>query len=166
MRWKSIIIGLFLFLFFGTVLGTVVYYKIDWSELTHLSFYENLANPYVRIVRVPEGLRKEQIAEVMAGKLGWDESEKTDFINAHLALNTTNREGRYFPKTYILGKDDSPAEVSGVMFQQFSKETATIKKPKSTKILNPDTVLKIASIIQREAAGKEDMRLISGIIWN
>jgi uncharacterized YceG family protein len=31
---------------------------------------------------------------------------------------------------------------------------------------NENTALKIASIIQREAAGKEDMRLISGIIWN
>jgi len=32
--------------------------------------------------------------------------------------------------------------------------------------LNEDTVIKIASIIQREAASKSDMALISGIIWN
>ena len=29
-----------------------------------------------------------------------------------------------------------------------------------------DTAVKIASIIEREARGKDDMRLVSGVIWN
>ena len=33
-------------------------------------------------------------------------------------------------------------------------------------ILNTRQILTIASLIQREAAGREDMRVISGIIWN
>jgi UPF0755 protein len=33
-------------------------------------------------------------------------------------------------------------------------------------VINVDTAVKIASLIQREAAGKQDMNLISGIIWN
>jgi UPF0755 protein len=32
--------------------------------------------------------------------------------------------------------------------------------------INIDTAVRIASIIQREAAGKQDMNLISGVIWN
>jgi cell division protein YceG involved in septum cleavage len=38
--------------------------------------------------------------------------------------------------------------------------------PKSPADLDLDAAVRIASIIQREAAGPQDMRLISGIIWN
>ena len=158
-----------LIIFIVAVLGlviTVKYYGFDWNVLTNISFYEDLANPSVRIVRVEEGLRKEEIAEVMTKKLGWNNFQKNEFINAHLALNSPNLEGHYFPKTYMLPKDDDPFSVSTRMFHEFSTQTATIQKPKSNKVLNQDTILKVASIIQREAAGKDDMRLISGIIWN
>ncbi len=48
------------------------------------------------------------------------------------------------------------------------KKEKTIKDPVSdkTQVINLDTAITIASIIQREAAGPHDMNLISGIIWN
>jgi len=150
----------------GVLFGIVYYYGLDPSLLTKLSFYENLANPSIRIVRVQEGMRKEQVAEIMANKLGWNENEKNNFVNIHIALNSTNLEGRYFPKTYLIDKDESPTTVSMTMFDEFVKQIEGIKKPASKEIINQDTAIKIASIIQREAAGKNDMRLISGIIWN
>ncbi len=141
------------------------YYGFDLKLLTSLSFYETLANPEIRIIKVSEGLRKEEIAEVMGNKLGWTEKEKSNFINGHLALNSENLEGKYFPKTYLLQRDEDPLGVTAVMLQEFNKATSKIKKPKATKIINEETALTIASIIQREA-GKGDMKLISGIIWN
>ena len=164
MKLKYLIILLILLI--GTLLGIVFYYGLDPSLLTKLSFYQNLANPSIRIVRVQEGLRKEEIAEVMVNKLDWGETQKNDFINTHLALNGANLEGRYFPKTYLINKDETPSVVSATMFDEFSKQTEKIKKPTSKDIINEDTAVKIASIIQREAAGKNDMKLISGIIWN
>ena len=164
MHFKTIIV-LFV-LSVGSLLGIVFYYDIDPRELATLSFYENLANPSVRIVRIQEGLRKEEIAELVGNKLGWDDAEKNEFIDAHLALDTTNLEGKYFPKTYMISRDESPIDVTTEMLHQFSVQTSAIKKPKSKTIVNPDTALKIASIIQREAGGKSDMKLISGIIWN
>lgn len=159
------IIALFL-LSAGILFGLVKYYNIDPTLLTTLSFYENLANPSIRVVRVEEGLRKEEIANVVGDKLGWGELEKNQFIDAHLAINTTNLEGHYFPKTYFIQKDESPIGVTADMLHEFSVQTSTIKKPKSKNIVNKDTALKIASIIQRESGGKSDMKLISGIIWN
>jgi UPF0755 protein len=150
----------------GGLFYTVFHYGFSPELLTKLSFYANLANPYVRIVRVEEGLRKEQIAEVVGEKLGWDENKKSEFINIHLALNTENQEGRYFPKTYLIDKDSNPAQVTATMFEEFSKQTEKIKKPKSKDIINEDAIVTIASIIQRESNGKTDMKLISGIIWN
>ena len=102
----------------------------------------------------------------MTNKLDWDENKKEIFLNRHLALNTTNLEGHYFPKTYLINKNESPEAVSATMFDEFLKQTDKIKKSKSKEIINQDTALKIASIIQRESGGKSDMNLISGIIWN
>ncbi len=164
MRLRYII--LFFLVSVGSLFGLVKYYDFDPSLLASLSFYEDLANPSVRIVRVQEGLRKEEIANIMATKLDWSEIEKNNFVNIHLALNSVDLEGRYFPKTYLINKDEEPAGVSANMFHQFAIQTGKIKKPKATKIINDDTVLKVASIIQREAAGRDDMKLISGILWN
>ena len=150
----------------GGLFYIIFHYGFSPTMLAQLSFYQNLANPSVRIVRVGEGLRKEEVAEVMADKLGWNEKEKMDFINIHLATNSTNLEGRYFPKTYMINKDEGPSAVSSTMFEEFSKQTDKIKKPKSKQIINQDTAIKIASIVQRESNGKNDMKLISGIIWN
>lgn len=157
MRKYIIILGFFFIVLLSTV---VFFYKFDPSLLANLSFYLDLANPSMRIVRVQEGLRKEEVAKVMADKLDWTDQDKEDFIN------NTNVEGYYFPKTYLIYKDEDPSTVTATMFDEFSKQVSKIKKPLSKKVINEETALKIASIIQREAAGKEDMNLISGIIWN
>ncbi len=162
LAWKTVGI-----LFSTTLAGFVVfvsYYNFNFQDLLSLSFYENLANPSVRIVQVREGMRKEEIAEIMADKLGWNDFQKDLFINAHVALNSKNLEGHYFPKTYMVLHGEDPFRVSTTMFYEFSKQTEKVKT--KTKIINPDTALKIASIIQRESGGKHDMKLISGIIWN
>jgi len=144
----------------------VFHYNISWNDLASLSFYENLADPSVRIVQIQAGTRKEQVADTLAEDLGWNVTEKNEFLNSHLALNQTSLEGQYFPKTYLIDKNESPLAVTKILTNEFSKETQNIPKTKTTKIINTETALKIASIIQREAAGKNDMRLISGIIWN
>lgn len=164
MNWKTVI-GLSTTALAGFAIF-FFHYGFGASDLLSLSFYEGLANPSVKIVQIREGLRKEEIAEIMANKLGWDESEKDQFINAHVALNSRNLEGHYFPKTYMLLHGEDPFDVSTTMFYEFSKQTEGVAKTKQAKIINPDTALKIASIIQREAGGKSDMKLISGIIWN
>ncbi len=148
------------------VFFVIFHYGFNPALLAKLSFYIDLANPSVRIVRVQEGLRKEEIAEVMGEKLGWDDQEKQDFVNIHLAMNTEDKEGYYFPQTYLINKDEDPSGVSALMFEEFAKQTSKIKRPDSKKIINEDAIVTIASIIQRESNGKDDRKLISGIIWN
>ena len=164
MKLKYLIVILVLLV--GTLFGIVYFYNLDPSLLAKISFYIDLANPSVRIIRVEEGLRKEEVANIMAGKLGWNDAEKNSFINAHLALETANMEGHYFPKTYLISKNENPLAVGNIMFDEFLKQAGKIEKAKNAEIVNEDTALKIASIIQREAGGRSDMRLISGIIWN
>lgn len=144
------------------VSSIIVYSKVNPEFLERLAYLSNLANPSMRVVRVVEGSRREEIAEVLVDKLEWDEQEKLAFLQS----DGVNVEGHYFPKTYFIHKDAVPGEVTATMFDEFSSQIEKIKQKDPKLIINENTALKIASIIQREAAGKEDMRLISGIIWN
>ena len=127
--WK-VIISLFA-VSVGGFLGMFWHYGFDPALLISLSFYQNLANPSVRIVKIQEGLRKEEIANIMAEKLSWTDDEKIEFVNAHLALNSVNLEGKYFPKTYLMPKDEDPIGATAVMLKEFSKQT----KATSSKVL-------------------------------
>ena len=164
MKWKNVIflavVALASFSFF------VFHYGFSWDDLASLSFYENLANPSVRIIKLNPGMRKEEVADVVASRLGWNDDQKNDFLNSPLAIvnDSANNEGYFFPKSYMVMKSDSPISVGQMMFSEFSKQVQKISKNKH--IVNEDTAIKIASIIQRESGGKSDMRLISGIIWN
>ena len=117
----------------GILLGIVYYYDVSPTLLTKLSFYQSLANPSVRIIRVQEGLRKEEVAEILTNQLNWDEEEKNDFLNIHLALNESNLEGRYFPKTYFIDKDENPLNVGTAMVDEFSKQTKKDKVRRNNK---------------------------------
>jgi len=173
MNWKTVITLVVLAIV--AFLAFVFHYGFGWEDLASLAFYENLANPSVRIVRVPEGLRKEEVADIIADKLGWNEAQKNQFEGSPLAMAdesginsnaNVSGEGYFFPKSYLILKSDSPQTVGQMMFSEFDKQVQKISKPKTTRIINQDTAVKIASIIQRESGGKSDMRLISGIIWN
>jgi uncharacterized YceG family protein len=149
--------------FVGTM---ILHYHVAPSDLLSLSFYQNLANPSVRIVYIQPGQRQEQVATTLANTLGWNATQQKEFANAHLALGIPSLEGYYFPKTYLINENTDPVAVSKMMVDTYNTQVKTIKTSKTTKVVNQATILKIASIIQREAAGPKDMPLISGIIWN
>jgi UPF0755 protein len=119
-----------------------------------------LANyPFQKWVVIPEGLRKEEIAERMQEKLGWTDKTKEEFISA-------GKEGYLFPDTYLLNLDYAGQEVARRMENKFNEEIADLfKEAEENNILN-DTLIVLASLVQREAAGKDDMPIIAGIIWN
>lgn len=127
-------------------------------------FYEALANPTVAYVKVQEGLRKEQIAMNLADRFNWDQSDIEDFY-AYDQIRERKFEGKYFPDTYLVPKEVSGKEMRVLMTNRFNLKIAALKKQAEKKNLNFDSVLIIASIIQREAT-PSDMKLISGVIWN
>ncbi|MDO8510086.1 MAG: endolytic transglycosylase MltG [bacterium] len=140
-------------------------YRLSRS-MNVFELYHSLANPYMRYVKVAEGLRKEQIAELFDKKLLWEQSDKEEFLNAHLALNRPHLEGYYFPGTYLFPLQEEGLVVGKIMLAKFNEQVVKANKQLSQEVINTDTIVKIASLIQREAGGKSDMRLISGIIWN
>ncbi len=117
-------------------------------------------------VVIPEGLRKEQIADILAERLGWTDAEKESWITKDTVPDSAHAEGVYFPETYLIPKDDPPAAAAKRLRAQFEEKFAPYAPEALTQDIKWDTLLKMASIIQREAAGKDDMPLVSGILWN
>jgi UPF0755 protein len=127
--------------------------------------YFNLANPSSRLVKITPGMRREEVANRFAKTLGWSESERNKLLNTHsLAMNSS--EGYFFPSTYIVPVNAKAQDVSKTITETFNKEVIQKQEKLKENVINMDTAMKIASIIQREAAGPHDMKIISGIIWN
>lgn len=124
------------------------------------------SGPYMKWVIIPEGLRKEEIANILSETLEWSSSEKNEWIEKDTAKNPDFFEGVYFPDTYLIPKDETPEKVAERMQNKFQEKFAEFAKEATRQNIKWTTLLKIASIVQREAAGKNDMPLIAGILWN
>lgn len=122
--------------------------------------------PYMKWVVIPEGLRKEEIAEIIAAQLNWDQETKRKWITTYTSMKYEEIEGVYFPDTYLIPVEEPPLKVADRMRAKFNEKFAPYLKEALEQNIKWDTLLKVASIVQREAAGKDDMPLIAGIIWN
>ncbi|MBD3208520.1 MAG: endolytic transglycosylase MltG [Candidatus Nealsonbacteria bacterium] len=110
-------------------------------------------------VVVPEGLRKEEVAEAIGKKLSWEEETKEEFI-------ANSKEGYLFPDTYLLDFDYTGTEVAKRMENKLNEEVADLFEEATENNIRNDTLIVLASLVQREAANAEQMPLIAGIIWN
>lgn len=108
--------------------------------------------------------RKEQVGEKLASVLGWNE-QKLDSWNK-LNADSEHFEGVYYPDTYLIPVDESVEETAKRFVNRFDDKISPLQSEFLEKNIRWTTGLKIASLIAREAAGKEDAKLISGIIWN
>lgn len=122
--------------------------------------------PYMKWAVIPEGLRKEEIADILAATLSWNDEEKQEWITKYTAMKYDYTEGVYFPDTYLIPVDEPPLDVAERLRAKFEEQFAPYAEEALKQNIKWDTLLKIASIVQREAAGKSDMPLIAGILWN
>lgn len=122
--------------------------------------------PYMVWVVIPEGLRKEEIADILAVKLDWTAAEKTQWITEDTATSLDYFEGVYFPDTYLIPKDEPTAQVAKRLQAKFQENFAPYAAEALKQNIRWQTVVRVASLIQREAGSKDDMPLIAGILWN
>jgi UPF0755 protein len=122
--------------------------------------------PYLRWVTLPEGKRKEELADILARTLDWNDAQKVSWLTIDTAMDFDHTEGVYFPDTYLIPRDETPAQVATRLRAHFEEKFAPYAKEAAAQNIKWTTVLKIASLLEREAAGANDMPLISGIIWN
>lgn len=122
--------------------------------------------PSLRWVDIPEGSRKEEIAEIITKELNWSEDTQKEFLSAYIVLGDIAREGTYLPDSHLLPVREGGVAVAKRIIDRFNEAFAEYYPKLLKENIKNDTALKIASLVQREAAGKEDMPLVAGIIWN
>lgn len=110
--------------------------------------------------------RREQLAELIGKKLGWDMRKEEDFLTAYKEMGEEYVEGVYYPDTYLIPVDETGSQVAKRFIDRFNEKFAPYFQKFQDANIRWVTALKIASLIEREAAGASDMKLISGIIWN
>jgi len=121
---------------------------------------------YMKWVIIPEGLRKEQTADILSKILNWTDDEKQKWITVDTAPSDDYTEGVYFPNTYLIPVDEKPADAAKRLRAKFEEKFAPFSQEAAKQNIKWTTILNLASIIQKEAAGEKDMPLISGILWN
>lgn len=130
-----------------------------WQVLKKIEGKQDLM--WVNIFYCP---RKEQVGEKLANILGWDNAKLDKWNN--LYKNTDYFEGVFYPDTYLIPVDESVEQVAQRFTRNFEEKFAPFANKYLEKNIKWTTGIKIASLIAREAAGREDAKLISGIIWN
>ncbi|CAN5123308.1 endolytic transglycosylase MltG [soil metagenome] len=106
-------------------------------------------------VTIPEGMRKEEIAEILSTNLGVSETE----------FNQLAKEGYLYPNTYYFPKGATATQVIDVLTREMDKNYAKVEEKARAKGLTKDEVLTFASLIEREALGDEDRQEIANIIY-
>jgi UPF0755 protein len=130
-------------------------------------------------VRIVEGMRLEQIAEVFASS-GLQKVNQQDFLAAvrdgapfktqHFFLNSlptgASLEGYLFPDTYRFAATATVTEVVQTMLDNFDRQYAAIERDVRVRDVKVHQIVTMASIVQREAAQEDEMTKISAVFWN
>ena len=148
-------------------LWNMIQYSAEMIART--GWYQNLAAVTAandHIVTITPGMRKEQVAMAFSRELSWNSIDRQQFITPDKASKLPLAEGSFSPGAYIIGKNTTPQTVQALVNQRFTEQVLSRYGTSTAAIVPLNQALTIASIIQRETIGNDDMRLISGIIWN
>lgn len=145
--------------------------QTTWQRLVAAVFmnkawYQNLASPVSRIVVIWPGERFEEVADHFASILRWDEDETLEFLSLVQATEPVLAEGKFSPGSYVTHRYATPVEVASLIKGNF---TDTILNRYTSEVIRNvplEDALTIASLIEREASDFENMREVSGVIWN
>ena len=106
-------------------------------------------------ITVIEGLRREEIAELIAQNFSIPESE---FIKQ-------SQEGYLFPDTYLIPKDATLEQVLSIFTRNFNqKYNEDLKRIAQQKGLTDQEVITLASLVEKEARHDQDRVAVASIV--
>lgn len=115
---------------------------------------------------IPPGLRKEEIREILSEKFDWSATQIKEWNDATNDPSSDYFEGVYFPDTYLIPNDSTPTDIAKRLRAHFEEKLSPYTKDIAKQNMKWTTVIKVASLIQREAGSNDDMPIISAVIWN
>jgi UPF0755 protein len=109
-------------------------------------------------ITLKEGDTNAQMADMLAHALPHLDE------NAFLALANT-KQGYLFPDTYFFFPLSTPQEIVDTLTANFTAHIASLTGKIALSGKNETDIITMASLIEKEASGKSDAYLISGILW-
>lgn len=105
-------------------------------------------------IMIKEGSTNEEIANILADKLA-------GFRKDLFIAGTEDKQGYLFPDTYFFFPLDQSKEIIDKFLSNFKLKTNNIELGSK----NISDIIIMASILEREASGENDINIISGILW-
>ena len=136
------------------------------SLFARKEWYQNLASPVSRIIVIWPGERKEEVAKDFGDILGWDTNERRRFLNAIIEADPELTEGKFYPGQYLANRDTTPEEAAALVHTKFDSDIMARYTPEVAAQVPLKDALIVASLLEREASDFENMREVSGVIWN
>ncbi len=107
-------------------------------------------------ITIPEGFNTSEIAELASSLLPY--FDKAKFLN--LA-----KEGYLFPDTYFFFTTASAPDVLKAFSDNYEKKLTPVRSEIARVGKDEASIIKMASVIEREAKGDTDRDIVSGILW-
>lgn len=112
-------------------------------------------------ITILEGWRREEIADYLS------DQPLSDFDHAEFLSQSATLEGMLFPETYLVPKEISTTDLVSLLNNTFkTRVTAGLDEQIDASELTFNQILTLASLVEREARGYEQMRLVAGILYN
>jgi len=105
-----------------------------------------------------EGITKADMAKLLAEKI-------PSFRKDLFLSDKRSKEGYLFPDTYFIYPLSTTDEILNDITSNFNKKIASIDKDIKASGKSLSDIIIMASILEKEAKGKEDAPIISGILW-
>jgi len=128
------------------------------SGMTPLEIAQELTHGTLDVwVTIPEGWRREEIAEKLNSEFRIQNSE---FLE-----ETREVEGYLFPDTYLIPKEATVGAIVKIFLKNFDKKfDQNLRQEAEKQGLAVKQVLTLASIVEREAKHDEDRPMVAGIL--
>jgi len=126
-------------------------------------------------VTIPEGRRREEIAQFLEEQLGVSANEFIRLTSRARAYgypflrglpDDASLEGYLFPDTYRLPENPTPQDVILRMLDAFGAKAAPLLEQARAEGRNPHELLTLASIVEREAVLPAERPLIASVYFN
>ncbi len=112
-------------------------------------------------VTIPEGWRKEEIADSLA-------RQELPFFDKEAFLElAAASEGQLFPDTYLVSRDATAESIYYLLTNTFEQKVVKgLADELAASTHSLDEIIIMASLLEREATGSEQMKHVAGILWN
>ncbi len=142
------------------------WFKRTVDKIAIMPWYQNLASLSSRTLVIYAGERKEEVAYNFSKVLRWDNSQKREFLKLIEGNIPEMSEGKFYPGRYVVVKEANPEDVALLVSGRFTTEILSRYDDSIESTVPFQDAMALASLLEREAYDFEDMRYISGVIWN